>query len=213
MRKGLTAVAAVIALAVRMSAASADDCHLSEQRNYQPTPQQPTARHDQQRPRKIICDAGLDGMLVGDYCVRQLKTTDIIFARVYAAGDRTIAIHALLSIQVEPLEIVVDIDSSYVGPKRYFGEARDDKEHTLIARRVLHPFPQEDDEDIPPPCVNSSYVRVFTDPKVVRSRRTNAYSFVVTDDDGHELVVNLAGPIINAVLTLVDAARARKPTR
>ena len=110
---------------------------------YQPSPQQPTARHDQQRPRKIICNAGLDGMLVGDYCVRQLKTTDTSSSRASMrcrrSNDRDSC--ALLSIQVEPLEIVVDIDSSYVGPKRYFGEARDDKEHTLIARRVLHPFP------------------------------------------------------------------------
>jgi hypothetical protein len=199
-RSSLAATTAVIALAVGSSEALAVDCRIPEQRNYRPTPQQPTAQFDQERPRRVTCSADFEAMLVGDYCIRHLETTDIVLARVFAAANRTIAVRALLSVQIEPYKIAVDINSSYVGRKRYFGEARDDAGQWLDARRVLHPFPQEDDEDVPPPCVNSSFVAVSIDPNVLRSRRTSSYRFVVTDDNNHGLSTNLSGKIIDAVL-------------
>jgi hypothetical protein len=48
---GLVAAAAVATLAPGVAEASALDCHELERRNYRPTPQQPTAGVDQDRPR------------------------------------------------------------------------------------------------------------------------------------------------------------------
>jgi hypothetical protein len=105
-----------------------------------------------------------------------------VLARVFATGTETIAVRALLSRQVEPYVIAVDFNSSYIGRKRYFGEAQDDAGRGLIARRVLQPFPQEDDEDVPPPCVNSSFVAVALNWVFLRSRRWSGYRFNVIDE-------------------------------
>ena len=161
-------------------------------------------------PDRIVCGArDLDRLKVGDYCVRDLETGDIVLARVFATGTETIAVRALLSRQVEPYVIAVDFNSSYIGRKRYFGEAQDDAGRGLIARRVLQPFPQEDDEDVPPPCVNSSFVAVALNWVFLRSRRWSGYSFNVIDDDNHLLRAHLSGKIIDAVLKAAETKMGR----
>jgi hypothetical protein len=197
---GRVAAAAVMLLALGTLEAPAFDCRLLERRNYRPTPQQSTAQSDQEHPMRVVCDVDLEKLRVGAYCVQHVQATDIVRARVFASGSQTIALRALLSIQIAPYRISVDIDSSYIGRKRYFGEARDDAGRALDARRVLHRFPQEDDEDVAPPCVNSSFVTVRVDPAVLQSRRTEGYSLKVADDSGNTLKAMLSGKIIDAVL-------------
>jgi hypothetical protein len=200
LESGLAVAAAVVVLAIGTLEALAFDCRLLERRNYRPTPQQSTAQLDQEHPRKLACDVDLEKLRVGDYCVQHVQATDIVRARVFASGSQTIAIRALLSVRIAPFRISIDINSSYIGRKRYFGEARDDAGRELDARRVLHRFPQEDDEDVPPPCVNSAFVTVRVDPAILQSRRTEGYSIKITDDLGNTLNAMLSGKIIDAVL-------------
>jgi hypothetical protein len=203
------AIAAMIGAGTGGSAASPVDCRVLEQRSYRPSPQQPTAQSDLERPRKVACGTDdLDHLLVGDYCIQQVGTIRFVRARVYASGDRKIALRALLSVRIASNRSFVDIISSYVGPKRYFGEARDAGKD-LDARRVLHPFPQEDDEDVPPPCVNTSFVTVSVDPDVLLFHKTTSYRFVVTDDSKHSLKVAISGRMIDAVLKAAHCPNCR----
>jgi hypothetical protein len=204
------AVAAMIGVGTAGSAASAVDCRVLEQRSYRPSPQQPTAQSDLEHPRKVVCGTDdLDHLLVGDYCIQQVGTIRFVRARVYASGNRVTALRALLSLQIESNRSFVDIISTYVGSKRYFGEARDSAGKHLDARRVLHQFPQEDDEDVPPPCVNTSFVTVSVDPDVLLTQKTASYRFVVTDDSNHSLEVVISGRMIDAVLKAAQCPNCR----
>jgi hypothetical protein len=203
------AVTAMIVAGSAVSTASPLDCRVLEQRNYRPSPQQPTAQSDLERPRRVACDVDLDHLLVGDYCIQQVGTVRFVRARIFASGNHTIALRALLSVQIAPYRSFVDIISSYVGPKRYFGEARDSSGKELEARRVLHQFPQEDDDDVQPPCVNTSFVTVAIASDVLRSRTTSSYQFVVADDSNHSLRARISGRMIDAVLKAANCQHCR----